>query len=289
MLFHQPWLTFVPFNLFRMFGHFGVDIFFFLSGFGIVYSLRKNSSTLQFYKRRLHRLLPLCVVCGSIKFALSKTGFVDASVSKLTIVGLDLWFLCVLWFCYLFSPYILKLADRFKVKLLLLSIVLSCIVISPQLADYLHIYVKWGFARLPVFVLGVLIASKNMSVSKDNCHWGIIFMLLACLFRLGFLVKIIPASYDLYNYPILLMGVCSLCWWAIEILKFIIKLDFLKKGLTYVGKHSLEFYLWHEYIYQAVKIDQPIIAFIVAMLVSVFAVVMTDELFKRIHFIGVVK
>ena len=42
-------------------GYGGVDIFFFLSGIGIWYSIEKNNDKLSFYKRRLQRLLPAYV------------------------------------------------------------------------------------------------------------------------------------------------------------------------------------------------------------------------------------
>jgi peptidoglycan/LPS O-acetylase OafA/YrhL len=39
-------------------GWIGVEIFFFVSGFGLCASLQKNPSTGSFYKRRLVRILP---------------------------------------------------------------------------------------------------------------------------------------------------------------------------------------------------------------------------------------
>ena len=42
----------------RMLGQVGVDIFFFLSGFGCFYSLTKDNDPISFYKKRVGRLLP---------------------------------------------------------------------------------------------------------------------------------------------------------------------------------------------------------------------------------------
>ena len=42
----------------RFYGWAGVDIFFFLSAIGLCFSLRKDNSTLAFFKRRAKRILP---------------------------------------------------------------------------------------------------------------------------------------------------------------------------------------------------------------------------------------
>ena len=47
MLFHQSWIwgtnpIYLPFIFFHIYGNWGVDIFFFVSGFGLFFSLKKN-------------------------------------------------------------------------------------------------------------------------------------------------------------------------------------------------------------------------------------------------------
>ena len=53
MLFHQGWIT-QPLGLFQLYGCHGVDIFFFVSGFGVYFSLQKHTLW-DFYKRRIKR------------------------------------------------------------------------------------------------------------------------------------------------------------------------------------------------------------------------------------------
>lgn len=44
MLFHQPFFYSNPLvDFFHLYGFWGVEVFLFVSGFGVVYSLRKNS------------------------------------------------------------------------------------------------------------------------------------------------------------------------------------------------------------------------------------------------------
>lgn len=55
MLFHQPFISdsYVD-GLFRLFGYWGVEIFLFVSGFGIVYSLQRNDVR-TYYRNRMRR------------------------------------------------------------------------------------------------------------------------------------------------------------------------------------------------------------------------------------------
>mgnify|MGYP000273139614 FL=1 len=68
MYFHIPlkFATEVGWFIHRI-GFYGVDIFLFLSGLGVYYSLTKRPNVLGFYKARLVRILPayIIVVCAS--------------------------------------------------------------------------------------------------------------------------------------------------------------------------------------------------------------------------------
>lgn len=49
-----------------IFGSIGVEIFLFLSGMGLFFSMRKNENVLCFYKKRLKRLSVPYVLIGGI-------------------------------------------------------------------------------------------------------------------------------------------------------------------------------------------------------------------------------
>ncbi len=71
MLYHQNWITNgIFFEWVRMLGYIGVEVFLFISGFGIAHSLAKNSLG-QYYKNRVIRLIPACILFGLCKIALS--------------------------------------------------------------------------------------------------------------------------------------------------------------------------------------------------------------------------
>lgn len=76
MLFHQPFFYGNPFvDFFHLYGFWGVEVFLFVSGFGIVHSLKKNSLAI-YYTNRLKRLLPSCLLVGIGKYVLVQMGFV---------------------------------------------------------------------------------------------------------------------------------------------------------------------------------------------------------------------
>ena len=62
MLHHVFFFNLWNFELFTfpiMIGSWGVDIFLFLSSFGLYHSFSSNNHLLRFYKRRINRILPV--------------------------------------------------------------------------------------------------------------------------------------------------------------------------------------------------------------------------------------
>lgn len=51
-------------------GFYGVDIFLFLSGLGVYFSLMKRPNVLRFYKARLVRILPAYVIVACVSYCL---------------------------------------------------------------------------------------------------------------------------------------------------------------------------------------------------------------------------
>lgn len=64
VFYHCPWKNFIM-KLLSYLGFLGVDIFFLFTGFGLCYSIQKNSIS-EFYKRRLIRIVPMFLVLAII-------------------------------------------------------------------------------------------------------------------------------------------------------------------------------------------------------------------------------
>lgn len=246
LLFHQVWIKWLPFLGFRLCGNMGVDLFYFLSGFGVVYSLQKHS-ILAFYKRRIKRIVPMCIFVGAIKNILGIYGgevfYSEDGVGWFTLFGIDLWFLVDLWFFYLFSPLILKVSQKPK---LLLVLVLLVAIFSSKISS-LGTYFTWGIVRFPAYVLGMLLSLHKINISSRNLRLGVFFVALAVIYKVLFIFKIFNL-FELYTFLIFLLGLPSLCFWLMEIIPYIKKIE-LFSPIEFVGSHSLELYLWHPFVY----------------------------------------
>lgn len=65
-------------------GFYGVDIFLFLSGLGVYFSLMKRPNVLRFYKARLVRILPAYVIVVCVSYCLlrlDKASALDFSIT----------------------------------------------------------------------------------------------------------------------------------------------------------------------------------------------------------------
>lgn len=251
MLFHQGWIAgkwIFPFNIIHLFGNFGVDIFFFVSGFGLVFSLSKINSTLSFYRRRLFRLLPLCIFCGVCKYLFDyyyPSHIKGINTNWTTLLGLDMWFIRVLLTYYLITPFLFKFLKNHKFLFILSTLV------APLCGELLlgnGVQTQY-FARFFSFTLGMFIAYYNINLNKK---------LLLCSFTLFFIshfIKLyitrIHSFSDFYIYYVFSAGIIWFLFVSIKIInKYLQNDNIIKNTLCFLGKHSLEIYLIHEFVYK---------------------------------------
>ena len=263
MLFHQYFTSVVPFNLFHNFGSWGVDVFLFLSGMGLVKSLNNNRLKV-YYLRRLKRILPSCLLCGSIKYIIFI--LLGSSVAILkealnigiwSIMSFDLWFIPSILIMYAISPILYKLIKNwFYLSVLLIAIVffINGIFIKPQIGyDWmspLGIF-AWTMSRLPVFMAGMHLAIKNY-LSNKNLLFSYLFLVMAICFKI--LDKIDISFQGIHDCLLLalMIGMPALIMLNIKLL-----INLPTKILLFVnffGKYSLELYLVHEFIFWILKI-----------------------------------
>ncbi len=171
LLFHewQPLLGGVPVlgeteGFLKTIGFFGVDLFFFLSGLGLTYGIRKGSVG-RFYWRRIKRLMIPALVMALLR--LWTDGWSLATLLK-NLSGYAffteniyafLWFIPAVCTLYLLFPLYHKAMTRsgapalFTAGVLLLWLVLT--VFGHWRYDF------YGFTnRIPVFLLGVLLGEQ---------------------------------------------------------------------------------------------------------------------------------
>ena len=146
-------------------GFIGVDVFLFLSAFGLCFSLEKHAIH-NFYLRRLNRIYPLFVISNIFKWGIErlqgvKTGLWDTicDISGVTFFGVGgthlLWFIPSLMILYILTPPLHHIISKFKNIAFFVFATLS-IVIMMLFRD-----MDWHYAclvsRVPIFTLGLLL------------------------------------------------------------------------------------------------------------------------------------
>lgn len=135
-------------------GYGGVDIFLFLSGYGLVYSIRKNSVR-EFYRHRLKRTFPsvLAIVLCNILVNYKHLGL--HFLNPLYWFGCY-WFIGFVLVAYLLFPILHKLIGKMGMRVFYGSLLISLLLYVPFLvtghgeSNAFTCFVT----RIPIFVMG---------------------------------------------------------------------------------------------------------------------------------------
>lgn len=230
-------------------GNYGVDIFLFLSGLGIYYSLSKlemnRGSYIIWYKKRFLRILipylivyvPYCIVFQ----LLGKYSVVDSvlclSTLEYWLFHRGAWFVSLILVLYLITPLLHKClscnhrwlwAFCFIVSLM----VLSNIDIEGTAPTNVLNNIQWAFGRVPSFILGMAISKDCKSDAKISAFWilltTVLWVILAKIFHLAATAWMI---------------VPLLVFLSVVFIKLLSKVSVAYNSLTLLGKMSLESYL----------------------------------------------
>ncbi len=260
MLFHQPFFYdnyFVGF--FHLFGHWGVEVFLFVSGFGIVHSLRKNSIK-KYYTNRITRILPSCILVGIGKYFFVQFGFIKHISSNifLLLTNIYLWYIYAILVYYALAPLLYKLIKKSGIVVFIVVCVLSygCTFIPFGNSDYYLVnHIGWVTSRLPVFVLGMIYAECPINIGiKKTVIIGVLLYVVCIILQLGsvmirFQWKVPYLNLILqFTAPMLCLVFSNLNWLAGKVK--------LSKLPMFFGTLSLELYLWHEFIYWNIFKDE---------------------------------
>ena len=185
MLFHLRVPTdLAVIDFIRSVGYGGVDIFLFLSGFGLYYSLsRKNFNLTKYYKSRFFRIVPEYWVVIGIVF-LAQMDFSARAfyllICKATTLGYwigyrdESWFISCILFLYAIYPIYFKLFKKYGLKAsfhfigagfsLMLIYALTCIFFydSKNYGGFIIL----TYARIPIFFIGAIFGHW----AKDGCN-----------------------------------------------------------------------------------------------------------------------
>lgn len=245
----------------RFYGWMGVDIFFFLSAIGLCFSLRKDNSTLAFFKRRAKRILPTWLL---VLLAVHLVGLIcNHYLPKLPFYIPDNLLKCFTWYTgvgfwisdfttgkgwfyewyvpsllafYLFTPYLNKRSNSILFLLFVVFFVIGYLFRLHNILINTHFF----YNRIPVFIIGLLYYRLMMKQNNEAFNIAII----SCSF-IGVLLVVMNSilCIEIPKEQIALFCVPP----CLIFLTYVIEFKYLKKILSFYGGISLELYLVHLY------------------------------------------
>lgn len=227
-------------------GSIGVDIFLYLSGIGIYYSLDKNPKLLDFYFRRVKRVLIPYVVLGGLFWIIKDILIQQVSIEKFfydfTLLSFwgngerVFWYISFISILYIVSPLLYKIGKRGAVIFCILSVVVSIIfyVFCRELFNYTEIAVL----RIPIYLFGFYCG--RLCKSEKYVGKEVLYMLI-----LSVPLRIIGG---LINFPF--ERLVNVFYAVFLIFLYItVRLHLIKKArlniLINIGQLSLELYIVH--------------------------------------------
>lgn len=238
------------------YGWTGVDMFFYLSAIGLCYSLNSKSNILQFYRRRISRIIPtwwfflisvlaISIIVGKLhpsgifEFLCYFTGlgwWLNGLFDNALFVYYYEWYVPTLLFYYAIFPFFFFMSRR---TLLFLTIIVS-IGIEIMLRDNLCPSLHLSYPRLLSFMIGILsfrYIFENSSKNKRIDHVNYI------LFFISITSVLLAISHQI-SFNVFLSFIMPFVFYIFAI---IIKYTKSSKLFSFLGSISLELYLVHIY------------------------------------------
>ena len=243
----------ISFNIFLKhivpLGNIGVELFLFVSGVGLFYSIQKNT-IIEFYKRRFFRIIPEYILISGVGFGIvellgnQSIGEFIFRYSTLSVWFGDgiVWYIAFIVICYLLYPIFFKIVYSIKGLMFSLIVVYFLLFTFALLFPVFFLNNEQPLTRIPIFLLGCYYGKKvYYGEFSPNTFWGggiILFIILrACkiiFFNDLCCGHIIVRTANLFFALFLIWLICC----------------FIKplKSISFLGIISLELYLVHRFV-----------------------------------------
>ncbi len=203
MMLHFTFTQIKPLGFLAQYGFAGVDIFMLVSGFGLFYSLEKNSHIIPFYRKRFLRIFPTYYFLGIFASILLYHDNAITYLFRYTTIGFwtggvyGEWYIPSIVFLYLLTPFIKKLYDR---KLYIIIILIGCLCLIASYIIVANNYINKGephfflLYRIPSFLFGMACAYWVKHGFSNKYYYNILFA------GIPFFIYLYPYHHEIYNY-----------------------------------------------------------------------------------------
>ncbi|MDU1889538.1 MAG: acyltransferase [Dysgonomonas sp.] len=254
LVYHIPhnWFYFTfSLKLLRDYIYFGVDIFFFLSGFGVYFAYYNAQNLKNFYLQRIRRILPYCypvmLVSAFVLYYLGRTNIVEL-IEMIFVVDFWIegflydWFIPVILLFYLLTPPLIKFLKKNGWQKLFVIYILCNILILFLYQDNNSLVL----ARFPLYCAGIVFADMLANGREIKSRYlfmavGVGLLLLGVNYWFGITGNIHWEYYS--HYTAFFFLVPPICLFIAKIFSLTRYYDF--PFLAFLGRYSLCIYIIH--------------------------------------------
>lgn len=253
MAFHYPFINCSPLIQIEKQGYIGVDIFLFLSGFGLYHSLEKNRRLSNYFHNRFKRIIPHYVIAVIVLLCYWISQTSDMSFLKYVI---ETWWYtpCMILF-YFLSVSIYGFVKQEKVirgGVIIILYFLLCILYVNHFPWYPPVNLTIG--RFPIFVIGMLFGKMSIERKTLKLSYLIILFIIGTILYL--VTSLSMKSNSLGILRTVRLFICSIMVPpSVLIIASLLpnKSNLLKRFLVYTGSISFELYLVSVFIWIVMK------------------------------------
>ena len=242
-------------------GYGGVDIFLFLSGFGLTYGY-KNKSVGSFYLKRFLRIYPTFLIITFLDYFLKHNFSIRQILLASTGIGYFFphrgfpdsdWYIAFLYLLYLVFPLWMWLNHQsqkwsYKYILTCIASLIGILWALKIVHDHTGQMTILAATRVPIFFIGSLFGFfyiKHTELKRKSITW---ISLLSIISYLVLIICIETCNFmELWVYGMLWFPLITMIPGVILMLAYGLKFipNCVNSLLHYLGSCSLEFYLLH--------------------------------------------
>ncbi|MBQ4568662.1 MAG: acyltransferase [Ruminococcus sp.] len=241
-------------NMVRSHCNKGVDMFLFMSGIGLYYSMSGKPKLREFYKKRFVRILPAVLIVSTIWFGIQGSAGLAGYLNNVFLISFftkgvrNFWYFALILILYIVYPLIHKLYEKTGaigfISSVAIIVAVNELLRATAPVDYSHMEI--ALTRIPVFLAGAWIGKhvKNgVTVSK---LWVLASAIVIVGIYFFYYFKPLSESEFLHLYRYI-GGFFGLA----HVILFAFIFDKTAKGafgtfLVWIGGYSMEIYLIHE-------------------------------------------
>ncbi len=236
-------------------GWMGVDIFFFVSGYGLCASLTKHDSIKNFYGRRFKRIIPTWWLILATMAVIGTTASLKGFPTTWTdlfywFTGLGWWtdncyfewYIPTLLAFYLLAPLLAKQTIQTLIIAIIAAIIAAITLGGGNCPALDHIYMS--YSRIPIYIFGFLLYKVKAHHTNIKVNHWLPFCIIGLIwFAIGMYIKNFHIAFGLTiartAIPLFIVPMLSITGWLIG------KCRPIETILTFMGLISLEMYLLH--------------------------------------------